>query len=345
MVLAGDLCQLGPRVRSPLNRDLTSLMQRLSRHPLYRSEGGGRGACFSGTLSVSHRANSKLLDLPSRLFYDGRLSSRSESETLDWGELAPGFPILCWGVDGRQLHRLDSPSYMNAEEAQKVAELCQRLLGETGISSASIGVITPFRAQVLLVRRRLRQLGLGGIAVGQVEDYQGQEEDVVIVSCVSTQAHLGFFDDPRRFNVAVSRPRRLLIVLAHRNLLADLRFAELYKYCEAHGALRGTLSGPGVALPHDGRPGADGAGGSMAEWRPAAGTPGELEGRGAEEGNRDAQLPDVPPAPPLPPPPPRSMLDSESAWGEQHPDDAMLDEAVRAALEQLLPVSGTEAAL
>lgn len=46
------------------------------------------------------------------------------------------------------------------------------------------GVICPYRKQVLYVRQALRAANLGGVRVGNVDDYQGQEAKVVIISTV-----------------------------------------------------------------------------------------------------------------------------------------------------------------
>jgi hypothetical protein len=88
-----------------------------------------------------------------------------------------------------------------------------------------VGVIAPYRAQVLRLRQLLRGRGLGAVRVGTVDDYQGQEERVMFISTVVSRpprgratgtspespavaaVHLGFLACPRRFNVAISRAK------------------------------------------------------------------------------------------------------------------------------------------
>ena len=69
--------------------------------------------------------------------------------------------------------------------------------------------------KVRLLRDVLRARQLGAVRVGTVDDYQGQEAKIIIISTVisasSAERHsssrLGFMSDPKRFNVAISRAK------------------------------------------------------------------------------------------------------------------------------------------
>ena len=142
--------------------------------------------------------------------------------------------------------------------AAVVAELCRRRGSESGVNPSDVGVICLTRQQARTCRSMLRSrarsaaaaaagpavaaLGLGSVRVGTVDDYQGQEVDVVVVSTVaavppslphsSSNASSSSptsppppppfrlpaplreaLSDPRVFNVAVTRARRLLVVV------------------------------------------------------------------------------------------------------------------------------------
>ena len=71
-------------------------------------------------------------------------------------------------------------------------------------------VITPYNAQVGMLRRRLDDAGLSEVAVGTVDKFQGQEAPVAILSMAASSPSdvsrgMGFLLDRHRLNVAVSR--------------------------------------------------------------------------------------------------------------------------------------------
>lgn len=78
------------------------------------------------------------------------------------------------------------------------------------------------------------------LKIGTVEEFQGQERDIILVSTVRTEAAhfnsdtkfgLGFLQCEKRFNVAISRARALLVVFGNKNLLSkDHRWEKLIDY-------------------------------------------------------------------------------------------------------------------
>ena len=110
-------------------------------------------------------------------------------------------------------------------------------LVEEGVQLQHIGVIAPYRRQVQKIRERL---GLKGwreeVMVGTVEEFQGQERRVVIVTTVRSsteyivtdlQHKLGFLANPKRFNVAITRARALLVVVGNPYILQQVGFRGL----------------------------------------------------------------------------------------------------------------------
>lgn len=116
------------------------------------------------------------------------------------------------------------------------------------LTTNDIGIVTPFRAQVLHLRQELRKANLGSIRVGTVDDYQGQEELIIIVStvigsanarAVQAMAH-GLMASPQRFNVAITRAKALLVVVGDPNALwEDASWRALLQYAVDHNAYRG----------------------------------------------------------------------------------------------------------
>jgi hypothetical protein len=85
----------------------------------------------------------------------------------------------------------------------------------------SIGVILTYRAQVDLLQHLISEQNnenLRNIQVSTVDAFQGAERDIIVVGCVRTR-NLGFIEDCRRLNVAITRARRHLIVVGKESLL------------------------------------------------------------------------------------------------------------------------------
>lgn len=102
----------------------------------------------------------------------------------------------------------ESGSRANPGEAAVVAALVERLL-QGGLRASDIGVITPYSAQVTLLRG-LRTDAWKEVEVSTVDGFQGREKEAIIISMVRSNAagDVGFLADKRRINVAVTRARR-----------------------------------------------------------------------------------------------------------------------------------------
>ena len=61
------------------------------------------------------------------------------------------------------------------------------------------------------------------VEVDTVDGFQGREKEVVLVSFVRSndRAEIGFLDEPRRFNVAVTRARRKAVVVGDADTVSE----------------------------------------------------------------------------------------------------------------------------
>ena len=232
IVLAGDPKQLGPTVRNRCasrNGLSLSLQERLMGLSLYQMDSD---YCVMTKLLDNYRSHNALLQVPSELFYSGSLRCRASTEVTASCEkfelLHDGhnFPMMVYDVnDGVEKNKVDTPSFYNIEECHTVVKIIKALLASPNIeiNAGQIAVITCFRAQVLKMREILRDSALGSINVGVVEDFQGQETSVVLISTVLTKNQdrwkkgakggLGFMTDPKRFNVAITRASALCVIV------------------------------------------------------------------------------------------------------------------------------------
>lgn len=75
-------------------------------------------------------------------------------------------------------------------------------------------------------------VGIDEILVGTVEEFQGNERRVIIISTVRCASRsFGFLNDYQRFNVAITRAKELLIVIGNPELLMrDKNWRELIRF-------------------------------------------------------------------------------------------------------------------
>ena len=194
---------------------------------------------------------------PSQAFYEGRITDDTSVLTRSLScrllqEMALRFePLTFFDLKSSQ-ESADETSKTNREEALFIINMLQvlctkvqppELIGEV---KGRIGIITPYKAQVRLIKDLLAQWlrGLkgintrGDIEVNTVDAFQGQEKDVIIMSCVranqsaSLKGSLGFLVDERRMNVAITRAKHFLFVVGNsRTLGRNEKWQGLIKAC------------------------------------------------------------------------------------------------------------------
>ena len=107
-------------------------------------------------------------------------------------------------------------------------EACVKYLGLDGRSG--IGVVVPHRAQKALLSQRFPELAATR-SIDTVERFQGDERDCIIVSATASdpdyvRSEADFLLNLNRLNVAISRPRKKLIIIASRSVI-DLLTSDL----------------------------------------------------------------------------------------------------------------------
>ncbi|XP_060912677.1 putative helicase mov-10-B.2 isoform X2 [Labrus mixtus] len=270
VVLAGDPKQLGPILRSPFAQKYgmgVSLLERLMKDlPLYQKEEGVFNNSFVTKLLKNYRSHPAILEVPNELFYDGELQA-SANEMLRnsycrWQHLPKqDFPLIFHGVTGVDAREASSPSFFNVAEVEVLMSYVRKLLETQGksqgtLAPSDIGIIAPYRKQVQKIRKALEKVGkeftfkdMSGLKVGSVEEFQGQERKVIMVSTVRSSSNfveidqkfnLGFVKNEKRYNVAVTRAKALLIVVGNPRVLnTDPTWARFIQYCQDKGGYTG----------------------------------------------------------------------------------------------------------
>ncbi|KAJ1331301.1 DNA polymerase alpha-associated DNA helicase A [Microdochium nivale] len=110
------------------------------------------------------------------------------------------------------LRTLLGDSRSNESEAGLVRHHVRKLV-DAGVKAQDIAVVTPYNGQLALLRPLKEQFP--GIELGSVDGFQGREKEVVVVSLVrsNTEGEVGFLGEKRRLNVAMTRPKRSLVVI------------------------------------------------------------------------------------------------------------------------------------
>ncbi|XP_067126057.1 putative helicase mov-10-B.1 [Centruroides vittatus] len=254
LILAGDPKQLGPVVASKLATKYglgMSLLERLMNiEQVYGRKENVYNKEVLTKLLKNYRSHPSILKLPNELFYDNELEVCRQNCVCDlfcnWTYLpSKCFPIIFHGVIGHDEREPNDSSYFNPKEISVVVNYVEKLLESTGdlnLSPKDIGIISPYRKQVDNITNKLKlNASCDDISVGSVEEFQGQERKAIIISTVRSNPNplakdhklkLGFLKEPKRFNVAVTRAKALLIIIGNPfNLSKDKNWNRVLEYC------------------------------------------------------------------------------------------------------------------
>jgi predicted DNA helicase len=241
VVLAGDPWQLPPTILSmQAAREglAVSLMERLAQ--------AGLGD-IRRQLLQQYRMHAQIMGFSSAEFYEGTLQADPLVERHLLRELpgvadvpltaAPLLFVDTAGAGWDEEREPDGESLTNPAEARWVVKQVARLR-EAGVAADDLAVIAPYAAQVRLLRE---QAGMEEIEIDTVDGFQGREKEAILVSLVRSNPHgeIGFLEDTRRMNVALTRARRHLSVVGDSATLCHHAFYRRFvEYCERQAAYR-----------------------------------------------------------------------------------------------------------
>lgn len=218
VILAGDHCQLPPTVKS-----IAALRAGLGKTLMERIVENKPEAVT--LLRVQYRMNEQIMRFSSDWFYGGQVESAPQIKFR--GILDYDNPIE-WErteVTAKETFVGESFGRINKEEAeltlQKLETYYEKIGKERVLDERiDVGIISPYRAQVQYLRRLIGKRAFFKpyrhlISVNTVDGFQGQERDVILISLVRSndEGQIGFLNDLRRMNVAITRARMKLIIL------------------------------------------------------------------------------------------------------------------------------------
>jgi len=252
IVAAGDDRQIAPQVHSPSARYhglKESMLVRMAGLEFYQM-----APHAYAELLVNYRSHPRLLELPSKLFYQGRLKAGADpkkvSSLCGWKRLPKeGLPLLFIGVEGKDERAEDSPGFINRAEASQIVSMIEKLRAQCSLEMSDIAVVSAFHRQSLLIRQLLKRKDLAGVDVGGIENIQGMEKKAVFVSVVRARKTyveydkrhgLGFLFDEKKLNTALTRASSLLVLVADPYIAHEEKhWKQLIQECEKLGCYEG----------------------------------------------------------------------------------------------------------
>ncbi|WBW74715.1 DNA polymerase alpha-associated DNA helicase A [Schizosaccharomyces osmophilus] len=220
-ILAGDHMQLSPNLQT--KNPYFSMFERLLKI---------QGDKVKRFLNIQYRMHELINRFPSNTFYEGKLIPAPavakrllmDLPYVEETELTDA-PIYFYDTDGNYQEDGDKDmgttlyqdSKSNKWEAQIVCHHVSELLS-AGLKEEDMAIVTPYNAQVALIRSMLKLRGIE-VEMGSVDRVQGREKEAIIFSLVRSNdfREVGFLAEKKRLNVAITRPKRQLCVVGDGN--------------------------------------------------------------------------------------------------------------------------------
>ncbi|WVW80767.1 hypothetical protein I302_102753 [Kwoniella bestiolae CBS 10118] len=223
-VLVGDHQQLGPVImnkkaaRAGLSQSLFERLVILGNRPI--------------RLQVQYRMHPCLSEFPSNMFYEGTLQNGVTAperlrKNVDFPWPVGDTPMFFHQNLGTEEISSSGTSFLNRTEASNVEKMVTKFF-KSGVLPSQIGVITPYEGQRSYIAAYMQLHGslkkdlYKEVEVASVDAFQGREKDYIILSCVRSNEHqgIGFLNDPRRLNVALTRAKYGVVILGNPKVLS-----------------------------------------------------------------------------------------------------------------------------
>jgi len=240
VILAGDHQQLPPTIKSMEaahgGLDHTLMQEIVEHHPESVS-----------LLKMQYRMNDAIMKFSSDWFYQGELTSAPEVKyrsILDYDTPIEWIDTSLL-EDSHEEFIGESYGRINKPEAEFCLNKLMEYIARIGRNRfkeerLDIGVISPYKAQVQYLRQLIRRNAFfkpyrDAITINTVDGFQGQERDIILISLVraNEDGQIGFLNDLRRMNVAITRARMKLIILGSVPTLTRHKFyKKLWEYAQ-----------------------------------------------------------------------------------------------------------------
>lgn len=241
VVLAGDPFQLPPTVKS-VKAEKGGFNITLIEKCLKRIE----RSCM---LKIQYRMNEQIMGFSNQQFYQGLLKA-DDTVRQHRLNISDNDPLVFIDTAGCGFDEKLQPTYQSRYNPDEFQILCEHLYQlieayqaeERGLPG--IAIISPYREQVIHMKNTVEEdpvLNELAFTIQTIDGFQGQEKDVVYISLVRSngKGEVGFLNDHRRMNVALTRARKKLVVVGDSATIGSSDFYQNFlEYCEENGSYR-----------------------------------------------------------------------------------------------------------
>lgn len=223
VIMAGDHKQLPPTIKNQ------EAAKRGLEETLFERLAYEYGDKIKDILTKQYRMHEDIMNFSSEQFYEGVLKAdesvkqhtlkdldfdNSQVEDSLQNVTNPEVPVAFINLTGSgasEETKKDSNSKLNREEAKYLADLADNFIAG-GVEPDQLAIISPYQDQVDLIDAKL---DYDELEIDTVDGFQGREKEVVLISLVRSNRdnNIGFLQDVRRLNVALTRAKRKLVVV------------------------------------------------------------------------------------------------------------------------------------
>ncbi len=241
VVLAGDPFQLPPTVKS-IKAEKEGFNVTLIEKCLKRIE-------RTSMLKVQYRMNEQIMGFSNQQFYGGLLQA-DDTVKAHRLEIVDNEPFVFIDTAGCGFDEKLQPTYRSRYNPDEFQILCEHLYQlveeyrELELAFPEIAIISPYREQVMYMKSEVEEdtiLNELPLIIQTIDGFQGQEKDVVYISLVRSngKGEVGFLNDYRRMNVALTRARKKLVVVGDSATIGSSEFyQDFLEYCDKNGSYR-----------------------------------------------------------------------------------------------------------
>ena len=213
LVLIGDHKQLQPK---PNCYDLdvkyqlsVSLFERLVRNKIPYV-----------TLNVQHRMRPEISSLIRPSIYSDLKDHVTVTEYDHVLGVAKDVFVIDHTYPERENKQGDVTTHVNVFESDYLIGFCRYLLNQ-GYHPGNITILTMYRGQLLEMRRKMRRKDFEGVRLAAVDDFQGEENDIILLSLVRSnpEGSIGFLNSQNRVCVSLSRAKKGLYIIGNLSML------------------------------------------------------------------------------------------------------------------------------